>query len=64
MGIWWSTILGLVLSAWAVRSPLHSADSNFGRILTTDLPPPGYARAASGHAAALPKMLMKSRRLM
>ena len=36
MGIWWSTILGLVLSAWAVRLPLHSADSNFGRILTTD----------------------------
>ena len=36
MGIWWSTILGLVLSAWAVRSPLHSADSNFGSILTTD----------------------------
>jgi hypothetical protein len=23
VGIWWSTILGLVLSAWAVRSPLH-----------------------------------------
>jgi len=44
VGIWWSKILGLVLSAWAVRSPLHSADSNFGRILTTDLPPPGYAR--------------------
>jgi hypothetical protein len=39
--------LGLVLSAWAVRSPLHSADSNFGRILTTDLPPPGYALARS-----------------
>jgi hypothetical protein len=38
VGIWWSTILGLVLSAWAVRSPLHPADSNFGRILTTDLP--------------------------
>jgi hypothetical protein len=37
VGIWWSTILGLVLSAWAVRSPLHPADSNFGRIVTKDV---------------------------
>jgi hypothetical protein len=42
VGIWWSTILGLVLSAWAVRSPLHSADSNFGRISLRRLSAGGF----------------------
>jgi SAM-dependent methyltransferase len=57
VGIWWSTILGLVLSAWAVRSPLHSADSNFGRTLTTDLP-----RVLTGLCAAkalIPALLLE-----
>jgi hypothetical protein len=48
-----------------VGGPLAAAlsRSNFGRILTTDLPPPGYARAMSGQAAVPPTSVTKSRLL-